>query len=732
MQRVNKLIFVSPCVIRSHKTVFHCIHEKVTIEAPGALMRGLMEICDGTLSISQIVKKFKEKWDTDCLRALIHNLQRFNLLIDRNSIGEVMWRVVQNPSRFPSTLTDTDIGKLVQKAAKRQKAELYGNAHAILPSPFSVILRNRRSIRTFSGGKIDHQSMLRMLWSGYGEVRLEEGEDSYRKTVPSAGALFPLDISLVLLKKTGDLNPGIFRVWFNTPNNVGLSLINTDVQQIIRAFIDPLMLEKASGVVVVSGCFRSSSIKYGNRAVLYTILEAGHVAQNIHLSASESGIATVEIGGFVDGLLAKAIGLKKHHQPITTVVFGLEDKESSSNGQNPFIESYWALPSAGKFELPFSMAFARVTGTGNDDWSSGRDVDPRLAQIKAYAEAREWAACSCVPKKLVQSPFKDLDNAVDPRTVIKFDEAQYRSKSFPFSPFNDKVSYQWTSGSDEQTRSVVSVLADHVYFPHHPKTPRYVSANSSGVAAHPDREHAVRSGTLELIERDAFMLAYMAKLSFPTISYVSLPAGIQRRVNNLKKNSIRIWVKDFSLDLAPVIFIFAQSEKLAYTICAGCSMFSVETAIDHALSEIESSVLYRLANGPMQPIGLSKIQSPNDHGSLYEQRRFFRKADFLAHGSSRISFQEVGQTTMVSWNDLMDRFLQKKLRLITVPLQLDKKFGGNDGLHIVRSIVPGLIPISFGYREEPMGMQRLRDVAEEIKGVSISYRDIPKFPHPYT
>jgi oxalate decarboxylase/phosphoglucose isomerase-like protein (cupin superfamily) len=41
------------------------------------------------------------------------------------------------------------------------------------------------------------------------------------------------------------------------------------------------MLEKAHGVVVISGSFKITGQKYGNRSLLYVPLEAGHVAQNM-------------------------------------------------------------------------------------------------------------------------------------------------------------------------------------------------------------------------------------------------------------------------------------------------------------------------------------------------------------------------------------------------------------------------------------------------------------------
>jgi hypothetical protein len=71
------------------------------------------------------------------------------------------------------------------------------------------------------------------------------------------------------------------------------------------------------------------------------------------------------------------------------------------------------------------------------------------------------------------------------------------------------------------------------------------------------------------------------------------------------------------------------------------------------------------------------------------------------------------------------------MRLITISMQLSEEYGGNDGLHIVRAIVPGLTPMTFGYRQEPAGMERVYKIAEKVGGKKLSYGELTKFPHPF-
>jgi ribosomal protein S12 methylthiotransferase accessory factor len=721
--------FTVPCVTLNRKTVFHKQNEKVVIHAPGKLIRQLIDLCDGTRSISDVIIMLKGQWDKNCVLGLIKELCRREVLVDNRGISNAFWTTVENPSRFPSLLSNKDVVSLIEKSRKRQEEDRPSNVYKVSPTSFGQLLEKRRSVRYFSDEPVSFQSVSRILWAAYGEISSPNKSFS-RRTVPSAGALYPISICVVLFKQTGDLQEGIYRVWLGKARTVGFRLISADILSFYRSSADPMMFDGAHGAIVVCGNIQITTEKYGNRGMLYTILEAGYTAQNFHLSALELGIGTVELGGFIDRLVSEALDLPKNVRPLTTIVFGREKTSAdTSSTVDMEIESYWPVTMAGTYRLPFSMAFARVSSKDDPDWSSGRDVNPQLAYTKALAEAQEWHACGLVPDNLVHARLSELDNALDPRQILKFGLGQYRTKGFPFKPFDDSLRYRWAKGVDELRGTSTWILADCVYFPYYPKTPPYNHANSSGVAAHPDRLQAIRNGVHELIERDSFMIVYLAKLSLPTVSERSLPGHIQKRIQHLRKNGFRVWVKDQTLDLAPVVFVFVQNERLTFTTCAACSNFSTEEALDHAMMEVESSVLYRLTNGASKPIKLSQVKFPGDHGTLYEQRQHFRKADFMAYGGPLIKFGKVGQNSAQSWQGLLDRFTINGWPLVTVQIKTPSKRRVDSELHVVKSIVPGVIPISFGQGLEPLGMDRIRAVAAVVGS---HWSGMTRFPHPYT
>lgn len=702
------------------KTVIQYDNCEVTINAPSALMTKIVALSNGELTKSEIIEKLSVEWDYENIFNLINELLELRVLIDAKYMCEEMWQHATNPSHSARAISDEQATILAETAWMRQKSLTASTYYQKSEFDFGKLLEDRCSIRDFSDVPIELESIVDMLWSGYGECK------DRRRTVPSAGGLYPVVLYLALMKGCGELTSGVYQICFDEMGSVGFLSISIDVGKFQRAFMDPIMVERAQGAVVIAGSLQVTAEKYGNRSMLYVPLEVGHIAQNIHLAAYAHKLATVEIGGFAEDILSKATGMSDGFLPMTTILFGHPAEVISEDSD--LMEITWALPAAKSYHAPFAIAQARVSAEINDDWAYGRDVSPSMALVKAISEAKEWAACGCVPDKLLSVPFKDVPNAVDPRTVVSFDKSQYNLPNFPLIPFSEEMAYEWVEGRDEITGESKHMFADLVYFPYFPDTPPYVFCNSSGVAAHPQQQQAIESSALELIERDSFMIAYLTGLSFPSILLSSLPGNLQQRIVALEQEGFIVTIKNHTLDFAPVATVFVQSESLAYTNCASCSRFDIEAAIDHALMEVEASVLARLQNGPAPFLKPTEVHMPLHHGALYEHRKYFHRADFMLDGDT-CTLKECS-VEINNWSKLIDKLRSLDMSLITVPLVLSKEYGGSDNLSIVRSTIPGLIPMTFGHRLEPGGMKRLYDKAK-VKGKKLTYGNIRKFPHPF-
>lgn len=147
-------------------------------------------------------------------------------------------------------------------------------------SELEELLNKRCSVRKYQPMPVSNEDLKRLLWAGYGRT-------SIGRTVPSAGACYPLKLYLTV--KRNDFN------YYDAPNYI---VIATDYEKITR--------------------------RYGERGYRYVYMEAGHVAQNITLMAIELGLATVMIGAFRDSKVKELLGINE--EPIYIICIGLEAK----------------------------------------------------------------------------------------------------------------------------------------------------------------------------------------------------------------------------------------------------------------------------------------------------------------------------------------------------------------------------------------------------------------------
>jgi SagB-type dehydrogenase family enzyme len=174
---------------------------------------------------------------------------------------------------------------------------------------FDDVLRSRTSARAFNGDGIELDELAKVLFMSYGITRDNEGTNFPRafRTVPSGGALYPLDIYIYAARVHG-LDMGLYHY---TPNSHSLDVLRTadELERISRFFVQGYLALKAAAILFISATFARTVFKYGDRGYRFVLLEAGHLAQNANLTAQEMDLATANIGGFTDRDVDRYLGL---------------------------------------------------------------------------------------------------------------------------------------------------------------------------------------------------------------------------------------------------------------------------------------------------------------------------------------------------------------------------------------------------------------------------------------
>jgi SagB-type dehydrogenase family enzyme len=177
------------------------------------------------------------------------------------------------------------------------------------------LLEQRHSVREFSDRSLELAEVAQVLWAAMGLNRPDG-----RRTVPSAGALFPLDVYVVAGDVRG-LAPGVYRY---VPHEHALEPTAAGDRRtpLVRAALRQEWAARAPAIVVVTAEYERTTVKYGDRGVRYAHMEVGGVAQNVYLQCAALNLGTTFVGAFDDEKVGAVLELPAAHRPLALLPVG--------------------------------------------------------------------------------------------------------------------------------------------------------------------------------------------------------------------------------------------------------------------------------------------------------------------------------------------------------------------------------------------------------------------------
>lgn len=179
-------------------------------------------------------------------------------------------------------------------------------------------IARRRSVRDFALTTITPGQLSQVLWAAQGIT-----EASWKlRSVPSAGATYPLEIFVVTGEKSVDgLDEGVYRYDIDTHSLTQRH--SRDVRlELAQAALNQDFIYRAPVDIVICALFDRTTRRYGTRGERYVCIEVGHAGQNIYLQATALGLATAAIGAFDDEQAREALGLEKQYRPLYIMPVG--------------------------------------------------------------------------------------------------------------------------------------------------------------------------------------------------------------------------------------------------------------------------------------------------------------------------------------------------------------------------------------------------------------------------
>ncbi len=178
-------------------------------------------------------------------------------------------------------------------------------------------LKVRRTVRQFASRSLDLKQVSQLLWGADG---LSDPR-GYR-TAASAGATYPLEIYLVVSERgVADLPAGVYR--YRVAEHALEPGLKGDLRQAVaRASLHQAWMAHAPVMVVIAAEYRRCTGRYGERGVMYTHMEAGHVGTNLFLQSEALGLGAGIVGAFEDKGLGQVLKLPKEHVPLLVMPVG--------------------------------------------------------------------------------------------------------------------------------------------------------------------------------------------------------------------------------------------------------------------------------------------------------------------------------------------------------------------------------------------------------------------------
>ena len=353
----------------------------------------------------------------------------------------------------------------------------------------------------------------------------------------------------------------------------------------------------------------------------------------------------------------------------------------------------------------------------------------------------------------IVAAYQDIaDRALDPRGCGAYGERTYDLDPY-VTPFDPAKPIPWVRGVRLDSGEPVLVPSRLVYYGGGTTDDNFVYDSSNGCASGSSLPEAILFGLLELIERDSFLLGWYGGAQLTEIDTDQLPdPELRMMLDRAELQGYDVHLFDNRIDLAvPAVTGVAVRRdggpgSLAFA--AGASL-DPRAAMLGAMAEI-------LTYLPALPVRLRErtddvrammddyflVRQLTDHPTLFALPEMAPLAERYRSPVRSLSFAEVYR----DWDSARPRNCDLRADVGLVVGELAE--AGLDvivveqtspeqralGVHTVKTIVPGLLPIDFGWsRQRALQMPRMFTAYRQAgwREDDLTPSDLHAVPHPF-
>lgn len=387
----------------------------------------------------------------------------------------------------------------------------------------------------------------------------------------------------------------------------------------------------------------------------------------------------------------------------------------------------------------------RTVGAATVEYGSGAHPVPARARAAALGEAIERYSAMFVPhEELRVGTARELGaDAVEPERFALFHPRQHDEERFPCVPFTADTRTHWVDATVVPDGARAWLPAQLVYLRRPaPPLPPIGYSTSSGLACAPTLVEAILAALLELVERDAVMLAWKCRLSLPLLDWSA--DDVLRRLDRrfFGATGLRFAVVDASCFLRIPIAIGVvhgpERSRAALAVGAGAAA-DVREAWLKAIAEAFG--VYRWLGRQAASHGEEPVPEPDaietfdDHMLFYSRHEQASLAAFLDGSRERTPTAAVepleGETPRVQLTSLVSRLAEHGLTAYAVDVTSPDV--RSLGLRVARVVCPELCALDVSHRGRFLGGSRLLTAAHGagLLPRPLGLGELNPLPHPF-
>lgn len=360
------------------------------------------------------------------------------------------------------------------------------------------------------------------------------------------------------------------------------------------------------------------------------------------------------------------------------------------------------------------------------------NISPELALTKCLGEAAE-RICSFSYKKssIIKSSFNELKNqgitALNP--IVYTGEESIR---------NNRIG--WTKGLEYPSNKPIMIPSQLIYLNYDcaHKEPELSPSITTGCAFHQNKKMTILNGLYEIIERDAIMTMYLARINFPRVDLESINDNNIKLINRyFHRYNLDLYTYNITNDIPVptyITFIIDNKTDIKPALAVGAkSDFDHSNAIISSITEAyasRNSTRFNCIIKKSNDIKMSDFDNILVKRAIFwSTRNMLSKLDFLLNQPTEKI--KITKQNKINTQEKLDKIInilnQKGLSIYYADINLP--FFKNQ-YFVYKVIVPKLQPLYLGESNNPIRLKidRLKQVVNFFGKKELI---INKIPHPF-